>query len=221
MLSGRQRLRRFVVGAPPMRRFVVIGREATASDDFLLDDLPGTSGRLDVGLRCVRAALLFSHGLRRDTIVYLVLGKGPRAPRVLRLSGATARFLRPDERSLAVLARKALASRADAERGGFVEVKAGIALASGGLDRVIDDLGAATPYILEQDAPDVRDAAEIGRTDAAFFVGDHLGLSEATRARLAAIGARSLSVGPISLHAEDAVAIVSNEIDRREASGRP
>jgi tRNA (pseudouridine54-N1)-methyltransferase len=204
-----------------MRRFVVIGRGATASDDFLLDDVPGTSGRLDVALRCVRAALLFSHGLRRDVIVYLVLGGGPRAPRVLRLSGATARFLRPDERSLAVLAKKVLASRADAERGGFVEVKAGIAIASGGLDLVIDDLGGATPYLLEPNAPDLREAAELGRTDAAFFIGDHVGVSEAARAELAAIGARSLGVGPVSLHAEDAITIVSNEIDRREASRRP
>jgi tRNA (pseudouridine54-N1)-methyltransferase len=204
-----------------MRRFVVIGRGAIASDDFLLDDVPGTSGRLDVALRCVRAALLFSHGLRRDVIVYLVLGGGPRAPRVLRLSGATARFLRPDERSLAVLAKKVLASHADAERGGFIEVKAGIAIASGGLDVVIDDLGGATPYLLEPNAPDLREAAELGRTDAAFFIGDHVGMSEAARAELAAIGARSLGVGPVSLHAEDAIAIVSNEIDRREASGRP
>jgi tRNA (pseudouridine54-N1)-methyltransferase len=204
-----------------MRRFVVIGRGAIASDDFLLDDVPGTSGRLDVALRCVRAALLFSHGLRRDVIVYLVLGGGPRAPRVLRLSGATARFLRPDERSLAVLAKKVLASHADAERGGFIEVKAGIAIASGGLDVVIDDLGGATPYLLEPNAPDLREAAELGRTDAAFFIGDHVGVSEAARAELAAIGARSLGVGPVSLHAEDAIAIVSNEIDRREASRRP
>jgi tRNA (pseudouridine54-N1)-methyltransferase len=204
-----------------MRRFVVIGRGAIASDDFLLDDVPGTSGRLDVALRCVRAALLFSHGLRRDVIVYLVLGGGPRAPRVLRLSGATARFLRPDERSLAVLAKKVLASHADAERGGFVELKAGIAIASGGLDVVIDDLGGATPYLLEPNAPDLREAAELGRTDAAFFIGDHVGVSEAARAELAAIGARSLGVGPVSLHAEDAIAIVSNEIDRREASRRP
>jgi tRNA (pseudouridine54-N1)-methyltransferase len=204
-----------------MRRFVVIGRGATASDDFLLDDVPGTSGRLDVALRCVRAALLFSHGLRRDAIVYLVLGGGPRAPRVLRLSGPTARFLRPDERSLAVLAKKALASRADAERCGFVEVKAGIAVASGGLDQVISDLGGATPYLLEPNAPDLRDVAELGRTDAAFFVGDHVGVSEPARAQLAAIGARSLGVGPVRLHAEDVIAIVSNEIDRREASRSP
>src|SRR5271166_6138726 len=106
-----------------MRYFVVIGQNATASDDFLLDDLPGTSGRLDVLLRCVRAATLFSHGLRRDVVVYLVLGGGPRAPRVLRFD-SKARFLRPDERSLGILAKKMLATRADADVRGFVEFRA-------------------------------------------------------------------------------------------------
>jgi len=199
-----------------MRRFVIIGREATASDDFLLDDLPGTSGRLDVGVRCLRAALLFSHGLRRDVVVYLVLGGGPRAPRAIRVSGASARFLRPDERSLAVLAKKVLSSRADAERSGFVEIKAGVAVARGGLDRVIADLGGASPYVLEESAPDLRDADDLGHGDAAFFLGDHLGFDEATRAELAVIRARPIGVGPLSLHAEDVIAIVSNEIDRRE-----
>src|SRR6516165_5192222 len=98
-----------------MRRFVIIGRGAVASDDFLLEDLAGSSGRLDVGLRCIRAALLVSHGLRRDAVVYLVLGGGPLAPRALRVRGAEARFLRPDERSLAVLAKKVLATRTDDE----------------------------------------------------------------------------------------------------------
>src|SRR5262245_53019243 len=55
------------------RRFVIIGQKAIASDAFLLDDLPGTSGRLDILVRCLRPALLSSHGLRRDVVVYLVL----------------------------------------------------------------------------------------------------------------------------------------------------
>ena len=87
-----------------MRRFVLLGQRATASPDFLLDDLAGTSGRLDVLLRSLRAALLVSHGLRRDTVVYLVLLGGPRAPTSLRFEGANAKFLRPEERSLATLA---------------------------------------------------------------------------------------------------------------------
>ena len=198
------------------RRFVFVGGHATASDDFLLDDLPGTSGRLDVGLRCVRAALLVSHGLRRDVVVYLVLRGGPRAPRVLRFSGSDARFIRPDERSLAVLAKKALASQADEAASGFVEVKPGIGVACRGLEAVLEDLGAATLHILEEGAPDVRDAPGLGDADTAFFLGDHVGFDAATRAQLAAVGARPLGVGPVAVQAEDAITLVSNELDRRE-----
>jgi tRNA (pseudouridine54-N1)-methyltransferase len=201
-----------------MRRFVIIGQKATASSDFLLDDVPGTSGRLDVLLRCVRAAMLFSHGIRPNIVVYLVLLGGARAPRVLRIDSAIAKFIRPDERSLATLARKALASRADVGAGTFVEVRSGISVMSGGLGDVIADLGAVTPYVLDEGASnDVREIVTVGRNGAAFFLGDHLGFEDATRARLVAIGARPVRVGPVSVHAEDAIAIVSNEMDRREA----
>jgi len=196
------------------RRFVVIGREAIASDDFLLDDVPGTSGRLDIGLRCVRAALLVSHGLRRDVTVDLVLGGGPRAPRVMRIRGAGVKFLRPDERALSVLARKVLASLAD-EGPGFVEVKPGIDVARGGLDRVLSDAGAASLYVLEEGAPDVHGVADLATGDQVFFIGDPAGFDEASRARLQEAGARPVSVGPVSLHAEDVVTILSNELDRR------
>ncbi len=196
------------------RRFVVIGREAIASDDFLLDDVPGTSGRLDIGLRCVRAALLVSHGLRRDVTVDLVLGGGPRAPRVLRVRGAGVKFLRPDERALAVLARKVLASVAD-EGPGFVEVKPGVDVARGGLERVLSDLSGETLYVLEEGAPDLRDVTDLARGDQAFFLGDPAGFDASSRDRLKAAGARAVSVGPVSLHAEDVVTIVSNELDRR------
>jgi len=198
-----------------MRSFVLLGRQAVASDDFLLDDIPGTSGRLDVGLRCLRAALLVSHGLRRDVVVYLVLGGGPRAPRVLRVTGADAKFLRPDERSLAVLARKALASRVDEGGHGFLDVKPGIAVASGGLDDVLADLPGATAFVLDEAGPDVRDTPGLVDANVAFFLGDPGGFDDAARATLVSVRARPMSVGPVSLHAEDAVVVVNNELDRR------
>jgi tRNA (pseudouridine54-N1)-methyltransferase len=201
-----------------MRRFIVIGQKASASPDFSLINLPASSGRLDVLLRCLRAALLFSHGLRRDTVVYLVLLGGPRAPRVLRIEGATARFLRPDERSLAVMAQKALA--APVEGTGFVTVRPGIAVAEGGLDAVLADLGAATVYRLDEGAVDIREVA-LEAEDSAFFLGDHLGFDEATGAALDALAATAVSVGPVSVHADDAVTLVTNELDRRERLSRP
>jgi tRNA (pseudouridine54-N1)-methyltransferase len=196
-----------------MRRFVIVGQRATGAPTFLLDDLAGTSGRLDVLLRCLRAALMVSHGLRRDAVVYLVLLGDPESPRALRFTGADAKFLRPEERALAVLVKKVLAAPATAS---FTEVRPGIAMAAGGLDAVVADIGPTSWLLLEEGAPDVRDAAIAG--DVTVLVGDHLGFDAATRARIAALGAVAVGLGPVSLHAEDAVAVVSNEMDRRAAT---
>jgi tRNA (pseudouridine54-N1)-methyltransferase len=202
------------------RRFVIIGQTATASPDFSLLDLPGTSGRLDVLLRCLRAALLVSHGLRRDTIAYLVLLGGPSAPRVLRIDGREIRFVRPDERALALLVQKALGrATADAEAGAFVPIRPGLALASGDLEAVLADLGssAKAAYVLEEDGRDVREGT-LESEDVVVFVGDNHGFDEATRARLATLGAVPIGIGPISLHADDAITVVCNEMDRRRAA---
>jgi tRNA (pseudouridine54-N1)-methyltransferase len=223
------------------RRFVVVGRTATASPEFSLVDLAGSSGRLDVLLRCLRAALLVSHGLRRDTDVYLVLlgrARAPSgspdlalapsgslgvalAPRVVRVRGAEARFVRPEERALALLAQRALAEApALSAPGDFVEVRAGVAVARGGVEAAIADLGGGARYALEEGAADLREAA-IDPDDVTFFVGDHLGFDPETRAALAAAGATPLGVGPVSVHAEDAIAIACNELDRRAAGAGP
>ena len=196
-----------------MRRFVVLGRTAKASTGFSLDDLPSSSGRLDVLLRCVRAALLTSHGLRPEVLVYLVLQGGGGGPRVIRIGGAGLQFVRPDERSLALLVQKAL-GRHVGGAAGFVEQKPGLAVADGGLECVLADLRGARAYVLEEGARDLRQASLEGE-DLAFFIGDHLGFDEAARSTLAQCGAEPVSVGPLSLHSDDVVTLVSNELDRR------
>jgi len=197
------------------RRFVVIGQKARASTDFLLVDIPSTSGRLDVLLRCLRAALLVSHGVRRDTVVYLCLLGLPEAPRTLRFDGAAARYLRPDERSLATVVKKALATQA-AEGGGFVEVRNGVAIADGGWDAVRDAVGDSPSYLLEEGAADIREQADL-RPDAVFVLGDHVGLEATLRSELIECGAIPISVGPTSLHSEDVITLITNELDRRAA----
>lgn len=202
-----------------MRHFVVVGQKATASADFLLDDLPGSSGRLDVLLRCVRAAMLVSHGVRRDAVVYLVLGGSSMAPRTVKIAGTDAAFLRPDERSLGILIKKVLAISGPPD-GQFAVVRPGISLAQRGLDAVLEDLGDARLFVLDERAPDLRGEAALGGGDSAFFVGDHLGFDDTTRSVLSSLGARPIGLGPVSLHAEDAITLVSNELDRREGAGR-
>jgi tRNA (pseudouridine54-N1)-methyltransferase len=200
------------------RRFVVIGQKARASTDFLLVDIPSTSGRLDVLLRCLRAALLVSHGVRRDTVVYLSLLGLPDVPRTLRFDGAAARYLRPDERSLATVVKKALATVV--HDAGFALVRNGVAIAAGGWDAVLAELGDAPSYLLEEGAPDIRDCATL-RADAAFILGDHMGLPESLRALVIERGAIPISVGPTSLHTEDVITLVVNELDRRAVTAAP
>lgn len=195
-----------------MRRFVVVGAHARGDGGFRLDDLAGSSGRIDVLLRCARAGLLVSHGVRRDAAVYLAL-HGGEAPRCLRFDGATARFLRPDERSLATLAKKALAARGP-EGGGFAEVRPGVSLAERGLAAALDDCAGAALYLLDEGGGDVRDATWTSG-DLAFVLGGHKGLDDASREALSRAALGSLSVGPRSVHADDAVAVLSNELDRR------
>jgi tRNA (pseudouridine54-N1)-methyltransferase len=196
------------------RRFVLIGQTASASGEFSTENLPSSSGRLDVLLRAVRAALLISHGVRREAVVYLVLRGGPRAPRVLRIRGHDAKFLRPDERSLAILVKKSLAAPTHGEAGAFREVRPGVCVADGDLECVLADAPAARYHVLEETGADARRELIVA-PDMLFFIGDHLGFDEATRARLVALPCQAISIGPVSLHSDDVVAVLSNELDRR------
>jgi tRNA (pseudouridine54-N1)-methyltransferase len=194
-----------------VRSFVLIGQTALASGDFSLEDLPSSSGRLDVLLRCVRAALLISNGLRRDVRVYLVLRGGPAAPRVLRISGQSAKFLRPDERSLAILVKKTLALPSAPAT--FTELRPGLSLCAGDLDVVLSDLDDAPRFVLHEQGTDIRERTFTGSA-ATFFIGDQLGFDADTLARFDALGYARLTLGPVSLHSDDVVSVVSNELDR-------
>jgi tRNA (pseudouridine54-N1)-methyltransferase len=194
----------------------VVGRTASASGDFSTEDLPSSGGRIDILLRSVRAALLVSHGVRRNVLVYLVLRGSDRGPRVLRISGRDAQFLRPDERSLAHLVKKAL-SVPTTPGDGFVEVRPGVSVVEGDVEAVLADAPDAAPYHLAEEGADIRHEP-LDAPDALFFLGDHLGLDDATRARLEALRCRVVAVGPVSLHTDDVVTLVTNELDRRDAS---
>lgn len=196
-----------------MRRFVLIGQTASASGDFSLEDLPSTSGRLDVLLRAIRAALLISHGLRRDVQVFLVLRGSVTSSRILRVDGRTAKFLRPDERSLATLVRKTLLAL-PTPGPSFSEVRPGLELRTGDITELLAEVGSSPCYLLDEAAPDVRQQA-FSSDDAWFFIGDHLGFDVVTLALLERHGATRISVGPTSLHSDDVVTLVSNELDRR------
>ena len=84
-----------------LRRFAIIGHRAPASGKLNLNDLAGSSGRIDVLARAVNTALFLSHGIRDDSQIILHLLGGPGPPRRICFEGNTVRGLHPDERAIA------------------------------------------------------------------------------------------------------------------------
>lgn len=194
-----------------MRRYVIVGQRARTEGDFLLADIPSTSGRIDVLLRALRSALLVSHSVRRDTVVYLVLLGSPERVRTVRIEGAASKYLRPDERSLATTLKKALlCPNIEAT---FTPVRPGIAVAADGLACVLPELSNSRLFLLEPGGADVR-GCDFSHPENTFLLGDHLGFTPQIREQWLQLGAESISVGPVALYTEDTIALVANELDR-------
>ena len=201
-----------------MRTFIVVGHKAITTPSFSLEDIPGTSGRLDILCRAVTAAFVLSHGIRKDVCVYLVL-LGGESPKTILLRGETLRHLNPDERTTAALLKKALAVPAEP---GWAMSTSGIFVRTGGLAELLADLHETKLVYLREDGKDfqwLKDRARLD--DVAFILGDHTGMTEEEESLLEKAGADVLSLGPTSLHADHCIVILNWMIDASSALSGP
>jgi tRNA (pseudouridine54-N1)-methyltransferase len=187
-----------------MTSFAIIGHLARTDGSFSLNDLPGSGGRMDVLCRCVNASLFLSHDLRRDTDCYLIMCGEPAGPKTVRFSGTAVRSLSPDERSAGALIKKALDLPAGSE---FRDAAPGVSVRKGGLDRLMSEHVFA---VLDEKGSDIRSA---GTLPGAFVLSDHLNFTSEEESLLHQCP--RYSVGPACLHANHAITIVHNELDRR------
>jgi tRNA (pseudouridine54-N1)-methyltransferase len=189
-----------------MRTFAMVGHLAPTGPGYSLEDLPGSAGRMDILCRCVGAALSLSHGIRRDAAIHLLLLGPPDPPKEVLLRGDSVRSLSPDERSTAALIRKALALPVGEA---FRESSPGVFVRRGGLGGL---LAGGSFAVLSEEGRDLRGERDL---PSGFILSDHLDFTMEEEAVLA--GLPRISVGPRVLHAEHALAVLQNELDRREA----
>jgi tRNA (pseudouridine54-N1)-methyltransferase len=187
-----------------MTFFAIVGHIARTNAGFSLNDLPGSGGRMDVLCRCVNASIFLSHDLRRDTECCLVLCGEPSPPKTVKFSGSTVRSLSPDERSAAALIKKALSIPCGSE---FREAAPGVFVRKGGLGRL---LAEHTFAVLDEKGEDIR---KTGFLPGAFLLSDHMNFSPEEAALVAPCP--QYSVGPLTLHADHAITVLHNELDRR------
>lgn len=186
-----------------MIRIAVVGHLARTSGDFSLNDLPG-SGRMDVLCRCINSSFFLSHDLRRDVECFLVFCGDPGPEKTIMISGEDVISLNPDERSTAALLKKALSVPVG---NSYREASPGIKVRQGGLLRLAGEYSFA---VLDEAGNDIRNETDLPK---AYLMSDHLNFTSQERTAIA--GLPSYSVGPLSLHADHAISVLLNEIDRR------
>ena len=193
-----------------MRRFLIVGHRASTDSAFPLDDLAGGAGRMDILLNGANAALHLAHDLRRDVEVGLLLLGPPHPPRFVRLEGFRLRNYQPDIRSNAALLRRVLVDTSRIER----EISPGVFASQMSLEEALDRLGPAFVYAKEG-GTDIRQATL--PVDATFVFSDNQDLTPAEERAVSDRGALVIGLGPQALHTDHAIAILQNELDRRQA----
>lgn len=192
-----------------MRRFLVLGHKAASAPGFSHKDLAGTGGRLDILARCMGTAFLVSHGLRPDVELWTVHLGPPTPGKVVRMRSADLKHLNPDERSSAMLLEKALAAPTTGPV--WQPATPGVSVARLGLADLLDG-----PIVMLDEAGEDIATATLP-PDALYVLGDHLGFAPEEDALLSPRAVAKVSLGPVSLQADQCLTVLHNHLDRRGA----
>jgi tRNA (pseudouridine54-N1)-methyltransferase len=198
-----------------MREFIYYSRSAPTSGKFG-DDLM-KAGRLDIAIHTVIAAFFLSHKIREDVRLHLVFTGMPDPPKHLEmkpvLAGETGKDkIYLNKKDIAKIIKKMLYKYKEGER---KEVFPGYWIEKKGLLKLAGEMSdeGREIFILDPKGEDIR-KVDIG-DDPVFILGDHNGLPSKELKRLKTL-CTPVSIGKKAYFASQTVAIVNNELDRRE-----
>ncbi|MDP6905804.1 MAG: hypothetical protein QF440_00105 [Candidatus Thalassarchaeaceae archaeon] len=193
------------------RKFAIIGHRAPSSGKINLNDLPGSSGRIDVLARAVNTALFLSHGIREDTDIILHLLGGPGPARRIKFQGSILRGIHSDERAIAGQVAKALKEPVPAI-GQFVEIHSGFWHSGGGIEQTIRewDREGVRLFVLDNEGDsfnsEIHDLDSIG-----FILSDDQPFTESELESMEGIG--SISLGNRWLQGHVCISIIHHLLD--------
>ncbi len=202
-----------------MREFVYYSRTAPTSGNAIGEDLQ-RAGRIDIAIHVIIAAFFLSHKLRNGVRLHLCFAGMPDPPKHLELNSinedtGTERLHLAKTDVSAVLKKMLYKCREGEKR----EVLPGFFVEKRGFLEIIKELKekGRNIYILDPDGEDIR-TAEI-KENPIFILGDHKGLPLKELKRLKSM-CMPIKIGKRVYFASQTMAVVNNEIDRREDSGK-
>ena len=190
-----------------MRHFIYFSRYAQTSGNFkeLMQ-----AGRMDIAIHVIIASLFVSHGFRDDVKIHLVFYGSPDPPKHIEMQVKPG--LDISKKDVAGLIKRILykykpGKKTEVFPGCFVEKKSLINV----IEELLDEGNKV--FLLDRKGEDIRDA-DIGN-NCAFILGDHIGIPKKEMSRIKKI-VDTVSVGSKTYFASHVVAVVNNELDRRE-----
>lgn len=196
-----------------MKEFILRALKGKTTPDFSLDDLPG-AGRMDLVCRCVSNALWISNDLRRDTIIHVVMDGPSLPPKIVSFNGLDLRGVSFDERDIARHIQEALKKGKLLEINQEMGVSPGIKVAKKSFEALVKEKSKTSQlFYLHKKGADVRETELKG--DVTFVFGDYIGMPRNTESLLDRLGAKKITLGPVTLFASHCIIVAHNELDRK------
>ena len=192
------------------RHYAIIGHKAPSSGKLNLNDLSG-SGRMDVLVRAINAALFISHGIRKDTKITLHLQGGDGPERRILFDGGKLAGVRPDERSIAGQI-KAIMKIPIPPIGQYKEVTQGIFHSGGNINDTIDFWKKENQDIMIMDADGI-DITNISKKDKiGIILSDDSSFDDEEKKQF--VDLQRVSLGKKWLQGHSCIAITQYEFDK-------
>ncbi len=202
-----------------MREIIYYSRTAPTAGSYIKEDLQ-ESGRIDIAIHTVIASFFLSHKIRTDMKLHLVFAGPPDPTKHLELMPVTEGKTGIDKiyiskKNVSAILKKMLYKFREGEKR---EVFPGFSIERKGFLELVNDLAKQNRniYTLDPKGEDIR-TVKIS-PDPIFILGDHRGLPAKELKRLNKI-CIPVSIGKRTYFASQTIAIVNNELDRREESG--
>lgn len=199
-----------------MREFIYYSRTAPTAGNYIQEDLQA-AGRIDIAIHTVIAAFFLSHKIRTDVSLHLMFAGPPTPPRHLELKPVTEGKVGEDKiylskTNISTILKKMLYKYKEGKKH---EVFPGYWIEKKGFLELVNDMHkeGRNLYILDPDGEDIR-KADI-KPNPIFILGDHKGLPLKEYKRLKQL-CTPVSIGKRTYFASQTIAIVNNELDRRE-----
>jgi tRNA (pseudouridine54-N1)-methyltransferase len=203
-----------------MRELIYYSRTAPTAGSYIKEDLQ-ESGRIDIAIHTIIAAFFLSHKIRTDMRLHMIFAGPPDPQKHLLLHPVTEGQTGIDKiyiskKNVSDILKKMLYKYREGENR---EVFPGFWIERKGFLELVNELSkqGRNIYTLDADGEDIR-TAEI-KENPIFILGDHKGLPAKELKRLKNL-CTPVSIGKKTYFASQTVAVVNNELDRREEDGR-